>query len=490
MNFAEYSTYDGLGLAELVAAKAVTATELAQTAAAAARTVDTSIRSVVELYLDRIEGLDERVLGRGPFRGVPMLIKDFFGHEKGRKVEFGSRLCAGLTATEDTHFAEMLRAAGLNIIGRSAAPEFSVSATTESVMFGKTSNPWRLGFSAGGSSGGAQAAVTAGIVPIAHGSDLGGSIRIPASWCGGVGFKPSRMRVSLGPTVDERGWGYSADFVHAKTIRDVATMLDCVAIPQVGDPFVIPRPAEPYSALAHRSPPRCQIGIVLDELLGAPVDPEVAAAVVETGRVLEGLGHVVDEATVDMGGMATLDAMADIFFFGFDVRLDGYAERAGTSVGPDTVESVILSVYDAAKSISPKRFIDACGVTNQARRRLASFFTKYDVWLSPTTVRVAEPWGLYSLSRPGIGFENYTTELLRTPTQFTLPHNIMGTPAVSLPLEVHTNGLPIGVQLAGKPAAEDLVLQLSRQLELAVPWGTRAVARPASLASPASRQPD
>ncbi len=153
---------------------------------------------MVELYPDRIDGLDEKTLGDGPFRGVPFLIKDVFGHEKGRKIEFGSRLCEGMTVEVGTYFADMLKASGVNILGRSAAPEYSMAATTESAMFGNTSNPWKQGYSAGGSTGGAQAAVTSGIVPIAHGSDIGGSIRIPASFCGGVGLKPSRMRVSVG----------------------------------------------------------------------------------------------------------------------------------------------------------------------------------------------------------------------------------------------------------------------------------------------------
>src|SRR5262249_1452639 len=242
MNLAEYSSFDALGLAELVANKEVTPKELAKTALAAAEKVDHALKSIVEIYPDRIEELDEKPLGAGPFRGVPFLIKDVFGHEQGRKIEFGSRLCKGLTVEAGTYFLDMLKAAGVNILGRSAAPEYSMSATTESVMFGNTSNPWKHGYSAGGSSGGAQAAVMAGIVPMAHGSDIGGSIRIPASWCGGVGFKPSRMRVSIGPVVDEGGWGYSMNLVQAKSVRDVAAILDCVSIPQPGDPFIIPKP--------------------------------------------------------------------------------------------------------------------------------------------------------------------------------------------------------------------------------------------------------
>jgi amidase len=473
VNLAEYASYDALGLAELVAKKQVSAKELAQTAVAAKEKIDPAVNSVVELYPDRIEGLDEKTLGSGPFRGVPFLIKDVFGHEKGRRIEFGSRLCAGMTVEAGTYFLDMLRASGVNILGRSAAPEYSMSATTESAMFGNTSNPWKQGYSAGGSTGGGQAAVTAGIVPIAHGSDIGGSIRIPASWCGGVGLKPSRMRVSVGPVVDEGGWGYSMNFVQTKTVRDAAAMLDCVSIPQPGDPFTIPKPDEPYASLARKPPGKLKVGIVLDELVGIKVDPEVARAVEATGKALADMGHTVERASADMGGRGTLAATFDIFFFGFDSRLDGYARRSGHRVGPDTLEPVILSVYEAAKDITPARFIAATGTANVARRKLGAFFTKYDIWLSPTTARVSEPWGKCNLSRPGVGAHNMIDELFAPPCQYTLAHNIMGTPAMSLPLAMHSTGVPVGVQIAARPAAEHLVLQLAAALEEAMPWKGR-----------------
>jgi amidase len=473
MNLAEYASYDALGLAELVARKQVSPKELAETASAAVSKIDDAVKSVVELYPDRIEQLDDTSLGSGPFRGVPFLIKDVFGHEQGRKIEFGSRLCQGMTVEAGTYFADMLKASGVNILGRSAAPEYSMSATTESVLFGNTSNPWKQGYSAGGSSGGAQAAVVAGIVPIAHGSDIGGSIRIPASLCGGVGLKPSRMRVSVGPVVDEGGWGYSVNLIQAKSVRDVAAMLDCVSIPQAGDPFIIPRPAEPYASLCQRAPGKLKVGIVLDELTGVKVDPEVVAAVEATGRALSAMGHGVEHAKVDMGGVEVLSATTDLFFFGFDTRLDSYGKRSGHKPGPHTLEPVIYSVYQAAKDITPTRFIAANNAANVARRRLASFFTSYDIWLSPTTARVAEPWGKYHLSKPGIGWHNLIEALFKVPCQFTIPHNIMGTPAVSLPLAMHSSGVPIGVQIAAKPAAEELVLQLAVGLEQAMPWKGR-----------------
>jgi len=473
MNLAEYASYDALGLAELVAKKQVSPKELAKTALAAKEKIDPILKSVVEIYPDRIDGLDEKSLGNGAFRGVPFLIKDVFGHEKGRIIEFGSRLCEGMTVEVGTYFVDMLKASGVNIMGRSAAPEYSMSATTESAMFGNTSNPWKQGYSAGGSSGGAQAAVLAGIVPIAHGSDIGGSIRIPASWCGGVGLKPSRMRVSVGPVVDEGGWGYSMNHVQSRTVRDSAAMLDCVSIPQPGDPFIIPKPDEAYASLARKPAPKLRIGIVLDELVGVKVDPEVAAAVQATGKALAGMGHNVELASADMGGAETLQATTDLFFFGFDSRLDGYAKRSGHKVGPDTLEPVIYSVYRAAKDITPARFIAAVGAANVARRKLAAFYTKYDIWLSPTTARVSEPWGKYHLSKPGADWSTLIKDLFEVPCQYTIPHNIMGTPAMSLPLAMHSTGVPIGVQIAAKPAAEHLLLQLATALEQAMPWAGR-----------------
>lgn len=476
MKLAEYAKYDALGLAALVAKGDVSAKELAQTAARAIEAVNGEVKAVIETYPDRIADLDERSLGDGPFRGVPLLIKDVFGHEKGRLIEFGSRLCKGMTVTAGTYFVDQLKAAGVNIMGRSAAPEYSMSATTESVMFGNTSNPWKKGYSAGGSSGGAQAAVTSGMVPIAHGSDIGGSIRIPASWCGGVGLKPSRGRVSIGPVVDEGGLGFSVNHIQARTMRDSATMLDWVSKPQIGDPFVIPRPAQSYASFVDSKSPRLKIGLVLTRIFGVPVDPEVAEAVRATGKVLAEMGHSVDVAEVDFGGLETMGHINDLFFFAFDTRLDGYAARSGQRVGPDTLEPVILSLYEYAKEITPARFMTALGAVNVARRKLARFYADHDVMLCPTTARPSEPWGKYHLSKPGVTAQNMVERIFIEPIQFTVPHNIMGTPALSLPLAMHSTGVPIGVQLAGKPAEEHVLIALGGALEQAMPWKDRVPA--------------
>jgi len=473
MNVAEYARYDALGLAELVARKAVSPSELAAIAHQVIELANPAVNAVVEVYPDRIDGLDESKLGAGPFRGVPFLIKDVFGHEAGRRVEFGSRLCRGMVAEADTHLAELFRAAGLNIIGRSAAPEYSMSGTTEGALYGNTSNPWRQGYSAGGSTGGGMAAVMAGMVPIAHGSDIGGSIRIPASWCGGVGLKPSRGRISFGPMLDENGFGLAQNFVQTKTVRDAAAMLDCLAVPQPGDPFLIPKPAEPYAVLATRPPARLKVGWSLEPMMGIDADPEVADAVRATAALLAELGHEVEEVRVEFDGRAAVRRFADIWFFGFDLRLKGYAKRSGHAVGPDTLEPVIQHVHAYAKTITPERFLTAMSALNAARRHLGRIFTRCDVWLTPTTARVAEPFGRYNLGRTDVTMENIVEELLAVPCQFTIPHNIMGNPAISLPLVMNSTGLPIGVQLAAGPAAEHILLGLAGALEQAMPWRDR-----------------
>jgi amidase len=488
VTLSEYSSHDALGLAELVARKKVSARELAQTAASAIDAINPAVNAVVETYADRIENLDERRLGAGPFRGVPFLIKDFFGHEAGRVIEFGSRLCRGMIATQDTHLCEMFKAAGLNIIGRSAAPEYSMAGTTESALHGNTSTPWKRGFSAGGSSGGAMAAVVAGIVPIAHGSDIAGSIRVPASFCGGVGLKPSRGRVSLGPLQDENGYGLGQNFVQTRSVRDAAAMLDCLAVPQVGDPFVIPKPAESYLSLARQRARPLRIAWSTTPLMGVPVDPEVAHAVEQTASLLAEMGHHVDECGPTFDGLQALRDMMNVWFFGFDLRLEGYAKRSGLAIGADTLEAVTFKIYEHARRMTASQFLGALGGINVARRQLAHIFTSYDVWLSPTTARVAEPWGTYNLGRTDVNVKDLPEQIFRGPCQFTLPHNILGTPAISLPLALHSSGLPIGVQIGARPAEEHVLLQLASALEEARPWAGRVPPLHASSAfSPAPR---
>jgi amidase len=391
-----------------------------------------------------------------------------FGHEAGRRIEFGSRLCRGMVAPQDSAYCQLVRAAGLNIIGRSAAPEYSMAGTTEGALYGNTCTPWRAGHSAGGSSGGAAAAVAAGIVPLAQGTDIAGSIRIPASFCGGVGLKPS-----FAPMLDENGYGLAQNFVQTKTVRDAAALLDALAVPQVGDPFPIPRPGRPWAELARQPPPRLRIGWSTAPLMGVPTDPAVAAAIERTAALLADMGHAVEPCTPAFDGLAAMRSMMDLWYFGFDTRLAGYAARSGHAVGPDTLEPVIWQVHEYARGMKAAQFMAAMAALNTARRQLGTVFAQHDLWLTPTTARVAEPWGRYHLGRSDLAFEAIAASLYAPVCQYTLPHNLMGTPALSLPLAWTDDGLPIGVQLAAGPAQEHLLLQLGMQLEAALPWAAR-----------------
>ncbi|HEX9278679.1 MAG TPA: amidase family protein, partial [Casimicrobiaceae bacterium] len=267
--------------------------------------------------------------------------------------------------------------------------------------------------------------------------------------------------------------GLAQNFVQVKSVRDAAAMLDCLAVPQPGDPFVIPKPAEKYAALIQRQPARLRIGWSTDALMGTKTDAEVASAVAKVARVLAHMGHDVSEESPQFGGLDAMRSMMDVWFFGFDLRLAGYATRSGHAIGPDTLEPVTFAIYEHARQMKPEQFLNAMAYINTARRKLGAYFTRYDVWLSPTTPRVSEPWGNYNLGRTDVTVEELPEKIYRGTCQFTLPYNIMGTPAISLPLAMHPNGLPIGIQLGTRPADEHVVLQLAAALEEALPWAER-----------------
>ncbi len=472
MKLHEYAGQDATGLAALIRRREVTPAEVANLANEAIALANPKINAVIETYDDRIDGLDEASLGDGPFRGVPILIKDVRGNEKGRKVEFGSRLAEGYVCDSDTHLAEMFRAAGLNILGRSNAPEYSIATSTENLLYGNTSTPWRQGYSAGGSSGGAAAAVAAGIVPVAHGSDIGGSLRIPASWCGCIGLKPSRGRVSAGPQVDEGGFGLSMNFVQTRSMRDTAALLDCLTVPQAGDPFHIPVPDGGFMPWLKRRPEKLRIAWTTAPTMDAPVDPEVAAAVEVAAQQLVDMGHRVEQADLVFDQEAASEMMCAIWFFGFHKTLGKIGNQTGRVPGPDNLEPVTWEIYKRSRDMDPYEFLEGLAWINQARREIGRFFSRYDVLLSPATAQVSQPHGRYGLNLPGLSPEEYMV-LADEPVQFAFPYNVAGTPAISLPLAMHSNGLPIGVQLGSGPAQEHLLIVLGAAFEEAMPWADR-----------------
>lgn len=470
MNPTEYASFDALGLAELIAKKKVSIAEVTAGARAANDAINPTINAVIEVYEDRLER-PEAGLGNGPFRGVPFLTKDVSAHFAGRKFEYGSRLCKGRVAPKDDYYAEMIYASGVNLVGRSNTPEFSMALCADNHLYGATSNPWRKGYSTSGSSGGAAAAVAAGIVPIAHGSDMGGSIRGPAAWCGTVGLQPSRGRVSAGPDADESGWGMAQSFAMTKSMRDTAAMLDCLSIPQPGDPFVI-RGAEGRYTDYLRGPGRkLRIGFSAKPLMDAPVDPEIAKAVREAAKTLADFGHEVEEAAPAIDLAAIDRACVHVWYYQFDEWLDELGAEMGRKVGPDTVERASLAFYHFARKQTTAQFFKALEDFNRFRRDIGKFFVEYDVWLSPTTAQVADRNGVY-----GMYIDVPPEEFLvheQKPCQFMIAYNVTGQPAISLPLALHSNGLPIGVQLGARPGEEHLLIGLGSELEQAMPWAGR-----------------
>jgi len=471
MNLEDYADYDALGLAQLVERREVSPRELAQTALNAIEAVNPKLHAVIEIYADRIADLESKTLGHGPFRGVPFLIKDVGPHLKGRKTEFCSRLCQGMVGEVDSNFATLLKASGVNILGRTNTPEFSMASSSENVLYGSTSTPWKLGYSANGSTGGGAAAVSAGAVPMAHGSDIGGSIRGPAAWCGGIGLKPSRGRISSGPLYDEWGYGMAMNFVQTKSMRDTAVMLDCLAVPQPGDPFVIKPAPKPYAKFLRPSNRPLRVAWSATPLMDAPVDPEIAAAVKSTAKVLGKLGHRVSEAAPEIDLPALDRACLGIWFFAFDRRLDAYGAKTGRKVGPETVEAGTLRFYEFAKSVSHVNYLDALSYMNRARRAIGGFFAKHDVWVTPTTAQTGPELGLFNMD-VDLPPEEFIAREERV-QQFMVAYNVTGQPAISLPLGMHSSGLPIGVQLGTRPGEDHLLIELGAALERAMPWRGR-----------------
>jgi amidase len=250
-------------------------------------------------------------------------------------------------------------------------------------------------------------------------------------------------------------------------------MLDCVSAPQVGDPFPIPTPVEPYAALARERPPRLRIGWSCTPSMNVAVDVEVRRAVEQTAALLVEMGHEVTEAGPEYDGLRAIRDMTDVWFFGFDVRLEVFSKRSGRAIGQDTLEAVTFKIYEHARRMKAEQIVNALAGLNSARRQLARFFVHHDVWLCPTSARVAEPWGTYNLDRRDVEIPDLTEKVFNPLCQFTLPHNILGAPAISLPLAMHSTGLPIGVQLGVRPAQEHVALQLASALEEARPWAGR-----------------
>ena len=404
----------------------------------------------------------------GPFRGVPFLVKDLGCEMAGEPHTLGNRALrdADVRAEQDSYLYVSIRGAGFVTLGRTNTPELGGTITTEPEAFGPSRNPWNPDHSTGGSSGGSAAAVAAGMVPMAHASDGGGSIRVPASECGLVGLKPSRGRISHGPEIGA-GWaGATTDGVVSRSVRDTAAMLDVMSGRRTGDPYVAAPPTRPFADEVGVDPGRLRIGLAPSHA-GVHTDPECVAAVEAAGLLLAQLGHHVEVAQPDAffdeefsRHFVTIVAVATA------VDFVNMGDAIGRPIGEDDVEASNWSMGSIGRSVSAADSIASVKWVHAWSRRLHAWWDDFDVLVSPVIAVPPPPLGW--LSDPEHGMERLTSIL-----QFTAQFNVSGQPAVSLPLHWSDTGLPVGVQFVGPIDDEALLIRLAAQLETAVPWASR-----------------
>jgi amidase len=471
----DYEDYDALGLAALVRAREVSPTELLDAAIARIEERDPVLNAVVTPLFDAARAQVAAGLPNGPFAGVPFLVKELVAAVAGTASSAGSRLYRAAIAPADSEIVARFRRAGLVLAGKTNSPEFGLSPTTESLLYGVTRNPWRHDLAPGGSSGGSAAAVAAGYVPMAHATDGGGSIRIPASACGLFGLKPTRARSSAGPDVGEGLSGLAVQHVVSRTVRDSAAMLDAIAGPLPGDPYLAAAPARPWLEEVSAAPGRLRIGFARTAPTGVPLHPECVAAVDAAADLCASLGHHVEEASPGYDARA----LERDFVTVFAAHLMANIARAtgGTLPGVDLVEPLTRALADRGRQLGAADFIAALHRLHRESRRIAAFFEDFDLWLTPTLAQPPLPIGHFEIESADV--ERWIARLGAF-IPFTYPFNVTGQPAASLPLHWSADGLPIGCQFVARYGDEALLFRIAAQLEIARPWFKR---RPTDLGS-------
>lgn len=470
MRLDEYAAQDGLGLAALLHQRDVSPRELAQLAFAAIEALNPRLNAVIESYGDLLDGLGGRSFP-GPFRGVPTLHKDF-PFLRGRLAEMGSELARGNRAERDSPIARRLVEGGVVPLGRTTTSELGLAASTESRLTGRTANPWDPTRGVAGSSGGAAAAVASGMVPFAHGTDAGGSIRNPAAFCGLVGLKPSRGRVSGAPGPTAPLLGLGARFMLTRTVRDCAALLDLLHGPEPGESFEITRPERSYLEAARSAPRALRIALCTRSWSGWPIDPEVEQATLEAGRRLEAMGHIVETGSPEFDYGAFLDAQTIIWCAHEAHESEGIARKLNRQIGPETLQTTSLAVVQAGRRISAERLIKALEHYGQVTRAIGRYMEPFDLLVTPTSCIPPEPLGTYDPDEPGADLTRFFEQLAPKET-FTALFNATGAPAVSLPVGWTRAGLPIGVQFVAKFGREDQLLGIAQALEEDGRWTKR-----------------
>lgn len=488
MKYEEYRRYDGLGLAELINSKEVSPREVVDAAIARAHQVNPKVNALTFETFDIARQEAEKDLPPGPFKGVPFLIKDLGLHVKGMPLSQGSGACKGKYHPDfDDHLIQRYRQAGLVFCGRTSTPEFGLMGFTEPDAFGATRNPWNLNHTPGGSSGGAGAAVAAGIVPIASASDGGGSIRIPAAACGLFGLKPSRGRTPLGPSRGE-GWdGAAVCHVVTRTVRDSAAILDATSGYAPGGPYSIAPPETTFLKALSAAPRPLKIGYTTRSPIDTPVDKEVKQALESTVELLREMGHTLIRQEPDIDGMELARAYLTMYFGHVAADVRWIRKEFGDNAVEDLEDTSRLLAL-IGEALPAGEFVERKRRWNYFSHQMATFHETYDLYLTPTKAALPAKIGELKPDRAkeilikgflklgsaklliaiGLVEKMAKENLARTP--FTQLANLTGQPAMSIPLGRSSSGLPIGIQFVAPFGDEATLFSLAARLEEARQW--------------------
>jgi amidase len=466
---AEYVNYDGLGLAELIVKKKITPLELLNAVRERVEVFNPRLNALCHLFFDKAEAQINQGLGSGPFRGVPFVLKDLNQYLVGTITSAGSRIWKNSVADFDSTLVQRYKQAGLVIFGKTNSPELGLTTTTESVLFGQTHNPWNLERTSGGSSGGSAAIVASRIVPMAHGSDGGGSIRIPASCCGVFGFKPSRGRVPLGPRQFESWNGCTQHHALTISVRDSAALLDASVGAELGSPYFSPRPELPFLKEVGAEPGSLRIALVTATPGGTPLDPKCKKAALDAAKVCENLGHSIEETALPIDFALARGAFFAILQVSLARVLDDAATILGRPVSEQDVEPVTWATMQAGIKVASVTYSRAIATLHQIGLAMAKFQRSYDVILSPTLAKPPVALGLMSLSQD---VSTWSKEVMEF-SPYTALYNVTGQPSMSVPLHWTSDGLPVGVMFSARFGEDATLFRLAAQLEKAQPWDKR-----------------
>jgi amidase len=457
-------------LAEMVRSGEISSRELVECSLERIEELNPSLNAFVEIDGEHALAAAEKISPGDPrpFAGVPTAIKNN-RPVKGLRLTYGCSLMAEHVAAYDHNVTRRLRDAGFVILGTTTLPEYGILPTSEARIFGPTRNPWDLGRTPGGSSGGAAAAVASGMLPVAHGNDGGGSVRIPAACCGLVGLKPSRGRISAAPELGDSSLGI--DGMLTRTVADTAAILDVLAGYEPGDATWAPAPAEPFAKSAAREPSRLRIAATtLPSVADAVVDPVCAGAVSEAAGLLRSLGHEVEEVDPPWQDDGLRELFGAVFSNHIALSIAYSGSVAGREPSAEDMEPMSWAIYSMIGKMNAIQGMAAAVQLQSFARKLVAFLEPYDALLTPALAERPLPLGTLDTAAPE-PMATFTRSGLFTP--FTPVFNASGQPGISIPLYEGQDGLPLGVQLVGRPAGEGRLLALAAQLEAARPWRAR-----------------